>query len=91
MQDQIVYPAYVLAHAAIFSDLTPTSSDFDPISAAERVENATPRKEWSDPISQGGKGLKIVPVTEGSDGMGKALLEAMQAIARSFGRSAEPQ
>jgi nicotinamide/nicotinate riboside kinase len=90
IKDQIVYPAYLLAHAAIFPGPTSASSDFDPISAADRVENAAPSKEWSDPISQGGKGLVTVPVGEGSEGMGKALLAAVRAIATSLGKSAMP-
>lgn len=83
--DQIVYPAYVLAHSSIFSPSTVQTADYNSSLAAERVETAQPNPEWVRSVKEGGKGLTLVRVDEGSDGMSSALKAAVEALSKRFG------
>ncbi|CDZ98255.1 p-loop containing nucleoside triphosphate hydrolase protein [Phaffia rhodozyma] len=74
--DQIVYPAYVLAHQSIFN----TASTDHPSPAAKNVEHEEPSTEWTDPVGQGGKGLVVLTPGEGQAGMGKCLLDSVKAV-----------
>lgn len=85
--DQIVYPAYVLAHSSIFSPSGVQKAAYDPTLAADRVETAEPNQEWVRSVKEGGKGLTLVRVDEGSDGMSSALEAAVAALSERFGGS----
>lgn len=85
--DQIVYPAYVLAHLAIFAPADAPVQAYDPAAAASHVELAPARAKWTDPPSEGGKGLVVLPVGEGEAGMGEALRVAVEAVARALAGS----
>ncbi|KAL7415372.1 P-loop containing nucleoside triphosphate hydrolase protein [Mrakia frigida] len=73
--DQIVYPAYVLAHTSIFT--TPSTAHLSP---EERVETCPPSPSWTKPRKEGGEGLLVIEPKIGDEGMGEALVKVLEGL-----------